>query len=60
MPLDAEPVENGNVVLDFAHPIPEFTVLGPLEVAVHDGSLYLSHFVTCPQSREWRKRRAAG
>ena len=56
MPLDAEPVENGNVVVDFNHPVPEFTTLRPMEVAVHDGPLYLSHFATCPDQKQWRKK----
>lgn len=46
MPIDAEPVAGGNLVLN-----------GDQVVYVEptDAARYISHFVTCPQSAEWRK-----
>jgi hypothetical protein len=49
MPLDAEPVADGNIVL----------VNGMAVSTANDdpaGQLhYKSHFATCPQSDQWRK-----
>lgn len=55
IPLDAEPVEGGNVeVLG--------EVAGEWVVKVHKGAIpdrlgFLTHFVTCPDAGSWRKRR---
>ena len=49
MPVDAEPAADGNLVMKED---------GTVEV-VPVGSqpkLHLSHFVTCPDRREWRKK----
>lgn len=50
MPIDAAPVENGNIVLDARHQT----------VVVHgtpqDGLNHLSHFVTCPNAHEHRRK----
>lgn len=64
MPVDLHPTpaaDGGNVAVDTdrhtasgAHPA---TVLGPLEVELHDGPLRLSHFVTCPDADAWRSPR---
>lgn len=49
MPVDAEPVEGGNV-----------EVLGNGTAVVHGqpelapGDRYVAHFVTCPQAETWR------
>lgn len=58
MPVDAEPSENGNVVLVSGNDGPEARVLTKIELskrATRSG-LYVSHFATCPQSSDWRKR----
>ena len=44
IPLDPEPTEEGNVVLDGD----TATVLGPLERSAHDGPLFMPHHATCP------------
>lgn len=53
-PLDAEPVEGGNVRLidGVAHvrPVDLFDV-------PDDDVRYVSHFVTCPDSKAWRSKR---
>ena len=52
MPLDAEPVEGGNVVVKdgMAH-----VMRGDLFEEMLDGPCYQSHYVTCPQAAKWRK-----
>ena len=57
MPVDAEPVPDGNVVLveqegDWTQPM--VRVLGKDEST--DEDRYVSHFVTCPQREKWRKK----
>lgn len=57
MPVDAEPVDGGNVTLAVptdSRAKPLATVHGQAPLGAT--SLYLSHFVTCPQAGEWRKR----
>lgn len=63
MPVDAEPVEGGNVYyLDQKSSPPRVRVLADpqptLEEGVDsaDGLRYVSHFATCPQAEQWRKR----
>lgn len=34
------------------------TVLGPLELQVHEGNLWTSHFATCPEAARFRKGKA--
>lgn len=55
MPLDAEPAVDGNICLEdgVAHYVPR-----------HDndskaGPYFKSHFATCPQRKQWRKKEAA-
>lgn len=58
MPLDPDPTDDGNVRLEgrFTPSGAEAaTVLGPLEAELED-ELYLSHFATCPDADEWRRR----
>lgn len=54
MPLDAEPVDGGNVTLSngvaFVHGQPALLLDEPVET-------YVSHFATCPQAAEWRGKR---
>lgn len=52
MPLDAVPYLGGNVRLVDGW---RAEVVGPLEAM--DVELYGSHFATCPQAKEWRRRR---
>lgn len=53
-PIDAVPVDNGNIVLTGDGPgAPNATVVAPGT----PGELYLSHFVTCKDGSSWRKQR---
>lgn len=52
IPLDYEPVAGGNVRLVEKGPIYEALVVTPDP----DEVLYVSHFATCPDSDQWRKR----
>lgn len=58
IPLDPEPAEDGNVVvLRMVGGTPQIKVYGyrgdiPASVPFR----YRSHFVTCPQGKEWRKK----
>lgn len=47
IPVDPEPVDNGNIVLrdGYAEVVPPTTGV----------KAYVSHFVTCPQAKTWRK-----
>lgn len=65
MPVDAEPAEDGTVLADLA--AGAGVVLGRADVAQLRADedehgpearepLYRSHFATCPQAGEWRKR----
>lgn len=64
MPVDAAPADDGNVLL---YPRPGggayATVLSVADTALAIGGLFpdertlrTSHFVTCPNAEEWRKR----
>lgn len=62
MPIDAGPVDNGNVYyLDQKSSPPRVRVLaGPQPTLEEDadsadGLRYLSHFATCPQADQWRR-----
>lgn len=52
MPIDPEPVDGGNLILDRRD--------GPRVTVATEGNLppcgYVSHFATCPQAGKWRKR----
>ena len=57
MPVDAEPVEGGNVVLrrDGEALIAEYPGKEHPSLFEDDGVRYVSHFSTCPEGKEWRK-----
>ena len=60
MPLDAEPVKEGNIVLGLRKNLPPLALYQTeqqLERLREKGELlYMSHFVTCPQASKWRKK----
>jgi hypothetical protein len=59
MPVDAEPVDGGNVLLDQRQDPPLATVVGKQVQAGlfgDDGPRFASHYVTCPDADQWRKR----
>lgn len=53
IPLDAEPVPNGNIILQ---PEGRITVLGPLDVLSSALPRYVSHFATCKDATDWRTK----
>lgn len=59
MPVDGQPVEDGNVKLERVHGKLTAFVLGPLELELEpDGvQLFKAHFATCPNAHEFRRRR---
>lgn len=52
MPIDSEPVANGNVIIDSSG---NAVVVGSANV-IPDTDRFTSHFTTCPQADEWRHR----
>ena len=57
MPLDAEPAEDGNIILidSKAH-----VLVGDLFESMHEGPRYKSHFSTCPDAKKHRKENKDG
>ena len=57
MPVDAEPVENGNITLrrDGDEVIAEYPGKEHPSLFEDEGARYVSHFSTCPERAEWRK-----
>lgn len=59
MPVDATPTKDGNIILGMRHqlvPLAMVQTVQQLErLRAKDELLYVSHFVTCPQSKRWRK-----
>jgi hypothetical protein len=60
MPVDEEPNKEGNIILQeyLQEDTPTAVYVGkPDPNPLFDGPLrYMSHFATCPQSGEWRRR----
>jgi hypothetical protein len=50
MPLDVDPVSNGNVVIEADG---RAAVLPAL--ANYQGEKYVTHFDTCPEAKRWRR-----
>lgn len=55
-PLDAEPVENGNIEVYVDKGQEMGRVVDPNEGRLFATLLYVSHFSTCPQSSDWRRK----
>lgn len=57
MPVDAEPVEGGNIRLrlEANRVIAEYPGREHPSLLEDDRKRYVSHFATCEQSDEWRK-----
>lgn len=51
MPIDAEPVAGGNVLVEGQ----KCSVLGPIEIELNEGDLHFSHFTTCPDAAKHRR-----
>jgi hypothetical protein len=57
VPLDAEPVPDGNVlVIGERMGSPLVTVGTPPGLLEPPGTRYVAHFATCPDAGEWRRR----
>lgn len=52
MPLDADPVETGNIAVEVVAGVTYARVADPTHTGHH-----VSHFATCPSAREHRRRR---
>jgi hypothetical protein len=63
IPVDTEPAPDGNVVLlrggrGEAPPVVLVMSQAQADTVIPDvGPRYMSHYATCPQAAEWRKRR---
>lgn len=56
MPVDAEPVPNGNVVLIYGGDFPAIKVCGDSDEIPADAARYVSHFATCVEVARWLAR----
>jgi|SRR6185436_782509 hypothetical protein len=63
MPVNAEPVDGGNIRLDMRRPVHSFVVpVGEMfseDIPGDDGLRYTSHFASCPEADLWRNGRPA-
>lgn len=64
MPVDKEPVDTGNLILEHGAGVPKAIVVGDRGVFDLDDNgggapapRYVSHFVTCPNAQEHRGKR---
>ena len=56
MPVDAEPAAGGNLALETNHNGRVMSRVVPAHLAFGRSDLRLSHFATCPQADQWRRR----
>jgi hypothetical protein len=59
MPVDAEPVDTGNILVDLAQAVGVVIPTGALpgiREDTPDEPLYQSHFATCPDASDWRRK----
>lgn len=56
MPVDAQPVEGGNLLLTTDDP-PVARVVDPDQLLIDDGQRFVSHFATCPEADTHRRPR---
>lgn len=54
MPVDAEPDEDGNLLLSLDNP-PVAQVVDPAQLVMDDGKRFTSHFATCPHADQHRR-----
>jgi hypothetical protein len=60
MPLDPDPVPDGSVMVDLAQQaglVLRGAMLAEVREQTPEEPLYRSHFATCPQADEWRRRK---
>lgn len=58
MPVDAEPVDDGNVelVLNGSLAVSPVAIVHGQRSMLYDGPLRKSHFATCPDHDRWRRK----
>ena len=59
-PIDAEPTEVGTIILRYPERDGEgepLAIFGVPDDAYPEAARFTSHFATCPQADEWRRRR---
>jgi hypothetical protein len=62
MPVDPDPVPDGNLVLTpggaaiSSHDVPLAAVVDPAQPTLDDPPRYRSHFATCPNADQHRRR----
>lgn len=56
IPIDLDPVPDGNILLDDSDRILTAKVLPPGDERIESEETYTSHFATCPDGDQWRKR----
>ena len=54
MPLDAEPCDDGNIVL--VNDVAAYLTKEQMAPGVVEGLKFKSHFATCPQSKQHRRK----
>ena len=60
MPVDLEPSPAGNILADLSAAggvVLSAAALRVVKEETPDEPLYVSHFATCPQAGEWRRKR---
>jgi hypothetical protein len=58
MPVDAEPVPDGNLVLTYPTPGRALAlIVDPAQTTIDDPPRYVSHFATCPNADQHRTTR---
>ena len=57
LPLDVEPVADGNLVIVAGVVAPYIPELNATMSSGAPRPRYVSHFATCPQADDWRKKR---
>lgn len=61
IPIDPDPVPNGNIVMRSRRPYVEVASTNQIKDAKKAGlDLYVSHFVTCKDGDKWRRQRPIG
>jgi hypothetical protein len=57
MPIDVDPVPDGNIIADLAQAVGVVVPAGALTFLddTPDEARYRSHFASCPQAAEWRR-----
>lgn len=58
MPIDVDPVDNGNILVEEQEHSGRLTalVLPPGDERIISETTYTSHFATCPDGDQWRRR----